>query len=629
MNINFFRKTFYFFIFFVVLIIFLNSILDLYQKRSVVLSKLESFVTSDIKKSSVQKRNRQVPPKNYQDLKLLGNEFQVGAWSAPFDWNVIGIHSILLQDETVMTFGSYGIESKKKNKDIRDDKDLILTNKFQLKRDQGEIQWDVKKGYIDGAVYSGVDFDIWDPKKGVGDESHTLIKKPIVLDAFCSVVRVFDLNNVFILGGHKEPKDRGIDSQNSTTFYNIKNKKFISGNNLNYSRWYGSIARLADDRFVMVGGIDISKSPPKPSIIPEILEKNKDGIYKWRLLPQAESNDLFGNNSKEFSYPKTYLASDGNIFGISYNKLWMMDSKEDFKIKKVGEIPLVLGGLKKNFLNNSKENNNTKLLTVSSSVGDLASSLMISKDKIIILGGKQKGDEYSSSNQVNLIDISNTQKPIIKKLASMNYARAYANAVILPTGDVFVNGGYSYENQGDDGGYKYKAGSSGYRVLTPEIYNVEKDSWTELVPAEFPRDYHASSLLLPNGTILTNGGDVWNAEIYYPPYLFEKDWNGKSVFAKRPVIEKIDKSINRSSEVIMKVDDADKIFKISLISTGSVTHGEHSELKYLNINFRKNNKNEIIFNFPDNKNILQNGTYLIFALNSLNVPSEGKIIYLN
>ena len=116
MNINFFRKTFYFFIFFVVLIIFLNSILDLYQKRSVVLSKLESFVTSDIKKSNLQKSNRQVPPKNYQDLKLLGNEFQVGAWSAPFDWNVIGIHSILLPDETVMTFGSYGIESKKKTK---------------------------------------------------------------------------------------------------------------------------------------------------------------------------------------------------------------------------------------------------------------------------------------------------------------------------------------------------------------------------------------------------------------------------------------------------------------------------------------------------------------------------------
>ena len=28
--------------------------------------------------------------------------------------------------------------------------------------------------------------------------------------------------------------------------------------------------------------------------------------------------------------------------------------------------------------------------------------------------------------------------------------------------------------------------------------------------------------LLQNGTILVGGGDVWNAEIFYPPYLFER-----------------------------------------------------------------------------------------------------------
>ena len=36
----------------------------------------------------------------------------LGQWSAPIDWNVTAIHSILLPDETVMTFGSYGIKEK-------------------------------------------------------------------------------------------------------------------------------------------------------------------------------------------------------------------------------------------------------------------------------------------------------------------------------------------------------------------------------------------------------------------------------------------------------------------------------------------------------------------------------------
>ena len=45
-----------------------------------------------------------------------------------------------------------------------------------------------------------------------------------------------------------------------------------------------------------------------------------------------------------------------------------------------------------------------------------------------------------------------------------------------------------------------------------------------------------------NGTILVGGGDVWNAEIFYPLYLFERKENNKIVLAKRPSIEKIDRN---------------------------------------------------------------------------------------
>ena len=32
---------------------------------------------------------------------------------------------------------------------------------------------------------------------------------------------------------------------------------------------------------------------------------------------------------EEWSYPKFFLSSDGNPFGISYNKLWVMDKKNN------------------------------------------------------------------------------------------------------------------------------------------------------------------------------------------------------------------------------------------------------------------------------------------------------------
>ena len=59
-------------------------------------------------------------------------------------------------------------------------------------------------------------------------------------------------------------------------------------------------------------------------------------------------------------------------------------------------------------------------------------------------------------------------------------------------------------------------------AFSPEIYNVDNQTTRILSEAYFRRNYHSTSILLPNGTILVSGGDVWNAEIFYPPYLFTK-----------------------------------------------------------------------------------------------------------
>ena len=137
-------------------------------------------------------------------------------------------------------------------------------------------------------------------------------------------------------------KEGSIDTQKSTTFYKVKDKKFIKGNDLNYPRWYGSIIRTEDDEFVMVGGEEIVSGTK--SITPEILKRHSDGDWYWKTLENATSNDLFGDVvADEWNYPRSFLASDGNIFGISYNKMWVMEKKVNNydNIKKVGEIPLV------------------------------------------------------------------------------------------------------------------------------------------------------------------------------------------------------------------------------------------------------------------------------------------------
>ena len=613
-----FRKLFIIGLLVSIFVIFVNSSIDLYLKRNTILGKLgikhyvgdhhneKRFLINPLEQS-----DRQIPPLDIKDLKINKNSDVVGQWTAPIDWNVTAIHSILLPDETVMTFGSFGIDKKEIDKDIRANKKLTITNGRELERDGGSHQW---RGHD---VNSGIDFDIWDPKKGVGDDSHILFKQPVVMDAFCSVVRVLDNNRVFIVGGNKNLDSNLPDSQNQTMIYDVLNKKFSLSKNLNFKRWYGSVVITGDEKMFIFGGEDITNL--KLSTIPEMIDlKNID--QGWQVLEQAESNDLFGDkDANEWSYPRAFLSSDGNIVGVSYNKTWVMDVNNNYRVMKTGEIPLVKSGISKvlehsnpNFDDHKKDN--LKLLTIGSAVGSTNSIVMIEKDKLLVFGGQQQGEGYSPSNKVFMIDFSDSFKPQIKELKSMNFARRDGNATIMPDGNIFINGGSSYNDLE-------------FSVFTPEIYNPNTQTTKEMSNAYFRRNYHATSLLLPDGRILTAGGDVWNAEIFYPPYLFTKNINNKTVLAKRPQIVTLDKNIKRGEKVEIEVDE--QISKVSLISTGSTTHAQGSESKFRNINFNKISNNKIEIQLDNNPNNLQNGTYLLFVLNSKGTPSEGKIVFIN
>ena len=79
---------------------------------------------------------------NSKNIEIKNNDIPenadiIGFWSPSFDWPVIAVHSILLPDETVMTFGSYGIQEKEEGKNIGQNKKLKLTDGYELEIDKG------------------------------------------------------------------------------------------------------------------------------------------------------------------------------------------------------------------------------------------------------------------------------------------------------------------------------------------------------------------------------------------------------------------------------------------------------------------------------------------------------------
>ena len=119
----------------------------------------------------------------------------------------------------------------------------------------------------------------------------------------------------------------------------------------------------------------------------------------------------------------------------------------------------------------------------------------------------------------------------VETINSMSFPRIFANAIVLPTGAVFITGGQEYGIPFSDNGSQ----------LQPEIWDPVSTNFTPVAPLSIPRNYHSIGLLLPDATVLSAGGGLcgacatnhYDGQIYSPGYLFDAD----GTRAIRPVIE--------------------------------------------------------------------------------------------
>jgi hypothetical protein len=105
--------------------------------------------------------------------------------------------------------------------------------------------------------------------------------------------------------------------------------------------------------------------------------------------------------------------------------------------------------------------------------------------------------------------------------------RTHHNLTLLPTGDVLATGGVRTDQD-----------VVGSAVRTPQIWSVARARWSNpatgsteaLAPDPWIRNYHSTAVLLPDGRVLTAGGEApspdseqTSASIFEPPYLFRAD----------------------------------------------------------------------------------------------------------
>lgn len=138
-------------------------------------------------------------------------------------------------------------------------------------------------------------------------------------------------------------------------------------------------------------------------------------------------------------------------------------------------------------------------------------------------------------------------------------------------------------------------------------------------------EYYKSpqSYFAPGDTKPFVPAEIWQAEIFSPPYLFKP--------GPRPEIEQAPEIIKYNQSGTINVNNATQFGSLVLIKLGSVTHSFDygQRLADLQIeNVANGQQSSIRFKTPENANLYPPGYYMMFYVNDIGKPSLAKMVKL-
>jgi hypothetical protein len=420
-------------------------------------------------------------------------------------------------------------------------------------------------------------YDIWDPQLGLDSSSHTTLPNTTEVDIFCNAQLLLPNGNIEMWGGDVVDLENGratLQPNDDSNLFNPLDNSLARTAKMFRKRWYATATMLPNGEVYIQGGTGGED-------LPEV----RMSTGNFRLLTGAPTTYLGG------LYPRNFVAPDGNIFGTRYEEMYRVDPYGTGSIAKAGRF-------------------------TSGNMGASSTAVMFRPGKILQMGGGYDLD--FASPHAHVIDI-NQVTPVIQQVASPIYRRHWGNSTVLPDGRVFLSGGSVADNDPING-----------VDYTSEIYDPATNTWSEAATAQQMRLYHSSALLLPDATVLTLGGGAngpqlnLNAEVYYPPYLFNADGTP----AVRPIISTAPMTVAPGQAITIGTPNPTAITRVTLVKTGSVTHSFDMDQRFLELPFVVSG-NGLQASLPANPFQTPPGYYMLFVFNGQGVPSEAAMLRIN
>jgi len=507
----------------------------------------------------------------FSNLTIPATAPTQGMWSASFAWPLVALHLAVLPDGQVLSYGT-----------------------------------PLGQGVQDGRT-----FDRWNPLSAVVSQGHTTVANSANVDSFCAA-GVLQTGGAMLVSGGDSNASSGNLSKNSTVFNYAVNTATTQSSVMAQNRWYASMIKLADGRTMITGGglpyvVNAYQDPAanlnNVSMTPEVWTPDAGWSSLTGVSVSNGGREAFGPDFNRWWYPRNWVAPNGQVFGISAEKMWYLNPAGTGSITFVG-----------NFKTGYSE-------TTRPNIGATSTAAMYDVGRILQVGGNGAKDSHATTSSEFATTFNvNGSTPVVSETAPMANRRQWPSATVVPNGRVVVTGGTRFANNG---------GSDA--VFAAEWWNPTTGAWSNLASAAVVRVYHSATVLLPNGTILSTGGGApgpvnnLNGEIFYPPYLFVAN-GAQAQLADRPRMLSITaRRLAYAGSFQVEMADTRSIARVAIMGLGTTTHSFDMGQRFIPASFTQSGA-MLTVNAPASANIAPPGYYQVVPVDLGGVPSRGTIV---
>jgi len=428
-------------------------------------------------------------------------------------------------------------------------------------------------------------------------------------DVFCSGHAFLPNGRLLVAGGTEAfPNEVGgihnphFPGLRDTSIYNVytgvwarvADMNFEPGRNVGGGRWYPTLITLANGRVLAMSGHPNAQDSRHNNTSPEVYSVVPAPAGIWSFLGPNDPTRGVGY------YPRLHVLPNGDVLCVTplANGRVQRLSPSSGTWTDVCAPPA--DGIYSGYASTSV------LLPLLPVDGYRARALLIGAPQPLILDLSAPSPRFQPTGPRTL-----TGRPY----------RNHVNAVLLPTGDVFVCGGVTTPG----------ANSDATGVLAAEVYQPGVDGWSTVESAAVVRNYHSVALLMPDGRVWTCGSNHNGAQSFPSPgvdnrelriEVYEPWYFGQP----RPAVSSAPARVAYGQAFNVSTPQSSSISRVAMVRAGSCTHSFNTDQRYVGLSFFDLGGGQLTCTAPPNANVAPPGPYLLFVIDDRGVPSVGVFV---